>query len=316
MSQRWIKMRPELLHDPEVLMMCAELDASPEWVCGCLLRLWGMADAHGNEENNGRMVGNKAMIDKSIGRDGFADSMVLVGWLLFDDKEMWFPNYAEHNGTTAKTRATDAKRKEESRNSPAPNKTEPGQNSDRTRTELGQNKDKIRTKLGPEEIRLEEIRGDKIRLEETRLIQEGEGKQTAPAGLRELIESWNAITGLTPCRRATAKRIKAYATRSKDPEWASEMAEAIERLPRCKFLIGDNDRNWTADIDFFLRPDTVTKIIEGKYDHGTQAKQPANSSGTGHVNKRAALWEEMSRAAEARSAETPSPESIENTKAI
>ena len=42
--------------------------------------------------------------------------------------------------------------------------------------------------------------------------------------------------------------------------------DAIERAMGSGFLTGQNDRGWVMDLEFFLRPDTVTKILEGKYD--------------------------------------------------
>jgi len=36
-------------------------------------------------------------------------------------------------------------------------------------------------------------------------------------------------------------------------------------IPDSPFLLGENDRGWRADIDWFLRPDSVTRILEGKY---------------------------------------------------
>lgn len=33
------------------------------------------------------------------------------------------------------------------------------------------------------------------------------------------------------------------------------------------FLIGNNDRNWKADLDFLLRPDKATAILENKYSN-------------------------------------------------
>ena len=43
-------------------------------------------------------------------------------------------------------------------------------------------------------------------------------------------------------------------------------AAAIRRAAASPFCRGDNDRAWLADIDFLLRPDTLAKIEEGKYD--------------------------------------------------
>lgn len=50
--------------------------------------------------------------------------------------------------------------------------------------------------------------------------------------------------------------------------------EAMERAGRSPFLCGHNDRKWKADLDFMLRPDSVAKILEGKYD-GKGAMPPA-----------------------------------------
>ena len=43
-----------------------------------------------------------------------------------------------------------------------------------------------------------------------------------------------------------------------------------------KFCLGDNDRGWLADFEFFVRPDTHLKILEGKYDnlHKTRTAEP------------------------------------------
>ena len=36
--------------------------------------------------------------------------------------------------------------------------------------------------------------------------------------------------------------------------------------------MGDNDKGWMADLDFILRPDKVTKIIEGSYKSSKNKK--------------------------------------------
>ena len=39
------------------------------------------------------------------------------------------------------------------------------------------------------------------------------------------------------------------------------------------FLIGNNDRNWKADLDFLLRPDKATAILENKYSNKKCCKE-------------------------------------------
>jgi hypothetical protein len=40
----------------------------------------------------------------------------------------------------------------------------------------------------------------------------------------------------------------------------------LGRINASPFCLGQNDRGWKADVEFFLRPDTATKVLEGKYD--------------------------------------------------
>ncbi len=86
----------------------------------------------------------------------------------------------------------------------------------------------------------------------------------------ELRLAWNAIPklgnlpGVQTCREMTAKRISAHAARMKSETW--NWREALDRLATSAFCQGGGKDGWRADIDFFLRPDTVARILEGKYD--------------------------------------------------
>jgi len=42
-------------------------------------------------------------------------------------------------------------------------------------------------------------------------------------------------------------------------------------------LLGENDRAWTATIDWFLRPDSVDKILEGQYLGKKRKLKPGES---------------------------------------
>ena len=37
-------------------------------------------------------------------------------------------------------------------------------------------------------------------------------------------------------------------------------------MSESKFCVGENDRGWKADFDFFLKPGVIEKVMEGKYD--------------------------------------------------
>ncbi|HEX5102774.1 MAG TPA: hypothetical protein VFV87_03135 [Pirellulaceae bacterium] len=72
------------------------------------------------------------------------------------------------------------------------------------------------------------------------------------------------------CRQATSKRQTAFRVRARDPQWLAGIDDALSAVAASQFLQGDNDRNWRADIDWFLRPDSLTRILEGKYSSKSQ----------------------------------------------
>jgi len=68
------------------------------------------------------------------------------------------------------------------------------------------------------------------------------------------------------CKYATKKRIAAFRQRSTDKTWLNSVKEALEKLKASDFCLGNNDRGWVVDIDWFLRPDSVAHLIEGRYE--------------------------------------------------
>jgi hypothetical protein len=73
------------------------------------MRVWSMADQFATD---GVLKGITCeTLDMYVGIPGFAIEMVGVGWLVDMGDSLQLPNYHEHNGTTAKTRAIDQARK-------------------------------------------------------------------------------------------------------------------------------------------------------------------------------------------------------------
>lgn len=44
-----------------------------------------------------------------------------------------------------------------------------------------------------------------------------------------------------------------------------DIQKALSLLSKSPFLMGKNDRGWQADFEFFIRPNSIAKILEGKY---------------------------------------------------
>ena len=74
--------------------------------------------------------------------------------------------------------------------------------------------------------------------------------------------AWNSRPGVVPCRKVAGKRLISMKTRLADDDW--KWRDAIAKFPlRC---FADNPGGFQPNVDWFLRPDTVNKILEGAYD--------------------------------------------------
>lgn len=100
-----------------------------------------------------------------------------------------------------------------------------------------------------------------------------ETDSTAPrSGATQLVEIWNAHCGKLPkVRGAKGKRGKAAEARWLDHPEAEYWIAVVQRMAKSKFCRGELNQpgpheSWKADFDFFIRPDTADKVLEGKYD--------------------------------------------------
>ena len=83
---------------------------------------------------------------------------------------------------------------------------------------------------------------------------------------QEFQAAWNAVEAFHGIRKWTPARDKAFRACLRDAWWRDSWREALARAAASKFCSGDGDRGWRADVDWFLRPDTVAQVLEGKYD--------------------------------------------------
>lgn len=112
----WIKMRTSLLTDGRVTQMSRKLSRSRHAVIGTLFEFWCLGDLHADEF--GALNGwSKSDIDDHLRCPEFCDAMP-SDWLEVDTNgTVKLPEYREHNGATAKTRALAQKRQKRSRES-------------------------------------------------------------------------------------------------------------------------------------------------------------------------------------------------------
>jgi hypothetical protein len=113
MAGDWIKVQTCTPDKPEVHMIADYLGIDPDAVTGKLIRIWCWADQQTSDGNAPSVT--KSLLDRFAGITGFADALISVGWLEPLDGGFRFPNFDRHNGNSAKTRASGAKRVEKHR---------------------------------------------------------------------------------------------------------------------------------------------------------------------------------------------------------
>jgi len=68
-------------------------------------------------------------------------------------------------------------------------------------------------------------------------------------------------------RKLNRERERKLRARLREKEWFVNSLHAITTIPNSPFLMGENERGWTANFEWFLKPSTVDKLFEGFYGH-------------------------------------------------
>ncbi len=133
----WIKVQTNLRTSPKLVRISSALKWTPVQSLGAIVTAWMLADEHATE--SGLLEGLTFFdLDAMVSCPGLSEAMAKVGWLKENSKGVQFVHYEEHNGSTAKSRARDQKRKSASRSCPKKN----GQKTDTARTREEKNKNR------------------------------------------------------------------------------------------------------------------------------------------------------------------------------
>lgn len=115
-------------------------------------------------------------------------------------------------------------------------------------------------------------------IEEKRRVEKRREEESTPlasppeAEIESILSAWQseaskADRNIESPRTLTAKRKTAAKARLRDGYFVANWKEAIAKVGQSRFCNGVNQRGWRANLDWFLSPDTVVKIMEGKYDN-------------------------------------------------
>jgi hypothetical protein len=272
MAGDWIKMRSALLSNPKVhtiARLVGECRAASKVLttgANCppcevlsrnalrnvtvtaLLLVWSSATEH---TSDGVMrCCDLIDIDEIAGIPGFGEAMEHVGWALYDDEKdaIILPNFTEWN-TPAKDRtaAERQRRFREKRNGKV-----------------------TRDSNGREEKRREEKDNTEV------LSKNTSDKSDPPADKNQdselVLGEWNRAMGQA-CRW-TDKRLVAFRQRWKSQFWRDNWQAAVQRAASSSFCRGESGGGWAANFEWFLKPDTVTKLLEGNYDDREAKQKP------------------------------------------
>lgn len=102
-------MRGNLWDDPRVSALVDATDSSEAAVVGALYWLWATADQH---TEDGTLPGlTLRQVDRKTGIAGFGQAVADVGWIEVIEGGIRIVRFEEHNGASAKRRASESKRK-------------------------------------------------------------------------------------------------------------------------------------------------------------------------------------------------------------
>lgn len=81
---------------------------------------------------------------------------------------------------------------------------------------------------------------------------------------QDFMQHWNEHVPFAQIRTMNSNRRHQFRTRMKDAFFRDNWREAVERIRGSPFLSGESG-GWKADVDWFLKPNSCAKVIEGKY---------------------------------------------------
>lgn len=102
--------------------------------------------------------------------------------------------------------------------------------------------------------------------------------RTAVDRYHEIAEQFGLPKAVLPLTDKRFRRLRAVLEKYGIDKWQA----ALDAVERSDFLRGLNDRGWKANLDFLLRPDSFSKLLEGAYDNRVRssARGPPEEAAT------------------------------------
>ena len=246
MAGDWIKMRADLFTHPKVVRIASALKADTLRTVGGLMSVWCLFDSHSED---GHLDGyTPEVLDSHLRWDGFAEAMMVVGWLEHDEgRGLNLPRFDAHNGQSSKRRAMDTERKREIRKVSA------------------SDADKKRTR---EEKRREEYlspTGDNDNPDKPGLIDACPHQQIIDL-YHELLPTGRQVREWTPARAAALRSRWRENPKRQNLDWWRRF---FNHCAKSAFLTGrvtsPGRKPFEVSLDWLVKSENLAKVVEGAY---------------------------------------------------
>jgi hypothetical protein len=297
MALDWIKMRTDIYRDPKVIIiadllmdkdgdlaafvsqvtrgyMTVTRNVTRNAVVGALVSVWGVIRHQGERVDDDLLIrgATDSAVDDIADLPGLGEAMSQVGWVVTTDDGIVFPGFFNENNADPNEarKAKNAEKQKRYREKTLRNKPV---TRDVTRDH------KVTTREREEKEKEKSNKETPTPLQGSSADADRSEDSISGSALEFVRDSWNASGPIT-CIRLTEKLRRAARARLKVPWWSENWLPALERLPQCRFLWGESDRGWKADLEWFLKPDSVQKILEGKYDNAGSTESKSREQST------------------------------------
>jgi len=101
-------------------------------------------------------------------------------------------------------------------------------------------------------------------------MEKGMGNNIYMSFEKDIFATYNSLSKqhpiIPPLKSISAERRRKLKARFSDKGFRENWRDALKKVPEYPFLLGENDRKWTFNFDWFIKNDTnYLKILEGRY---------------------------------------------------
>ena len=267
---KWIKIATDLFDDEKILL----LETLPEadsliviWIK--LLCLAGRQNNGGVFLINGSIPYKPKMLARVFRRDEELVEKALeyfeeFGLIEFTEDVITIPNWEKHQNIDGMERI-----REQNRIRNAEYRERQREKLENDVTETSRETSRMTSRDGTEGRRKKEDKEIKEKEEE---------KEKTP--IADIVELYNEMLNdvLPTVLKVTDARRAAIRARWQEYKDLAKFTTVFYKARHSAFLTGQNDRKWTADFDWLMKPTNFTKVLEGKYDDRKTEKEKEKGS--------------------------------------